>query len=153
MKERRKMGYKKIVCGVTGSAHAQKAALEAAVIAKENSAELIYVYAVDSKFARGGIAVEVSHTFIDESLEKLGGHILDHAAEIARTQGITPKKVLKRGAVMDVLKDVVKEEGADLLMIGHEGRSFFDKFFKKGDVEDDPKELKKIAGVDVNIVG
>ncbi|MFP5213756.1 MAG: universal stress protein [Acidobacteriota bacterium] len=146
------MGYKKIVCGVTGSAHAQKAALEAARLAKENCAELVYVYAVDSTFARGGMAVELSHEYVDESLERLGGYILDHASELARTQGVVPKKVVKRGAVMDVLKEVVKAEGADLLMIGHEGRSFFDKVFKKGDVEDDPVELKKIAGVDVSIV-
>jgi hypothetical protein len=44
------MAYRSIVCGVTGSAHAQKAALEAAVLAKENHATLTYVYAVDIRF-------------------------------------------------------------------------------------------------------
>lgn len=146
------MAHKCIVCGVTGSAHAQKAALEAARIAKEEGARLVYVYAVDSSFASHGRAVELSHTFVDESLEKLGAHILDVAGQIAATQGVTPKKVLRRGKVLEVLKSAVKEEQADLLIIGHEGRTFFEKVLFKGDVEDDPGELAKLTGVPVNLV-
>jgi len=48
------MGYTKIVCGVTGSLHSQKAALEAAVMASQSHAELIYVYVVDVSFLRRG---------------------------------------------------------------------------------------------------
>jgi len=39
------MGYTSIVCGVTGSAHAQKAALEAGALAKRDNAKLTYVVA------------------------------------------------------------------------------------------------------------
>ena len=41
------MAYTSIVCGVTGSAHSQKAALEAAALAKQHNARLTYVYVVD----------------------------------------------------------------------------------------------------------
>ena len=48
------MAYKKIVCGVTASAHSQKAALEAAKLAKQHGAALVYVYAMDLAFLKGG---------------------------------------------------------------------------------------------------
>lgn len=44
------MGYKTIICGVTGFLHSQKAALEAAILAGQSHAELIYVYIVDVSF-------------------------------------------------------------------------------------------------------
>ncbi|MBA4395495.1 MAG: hypothetical protein C0407_18240 [Desulfobacca sp.] len=44
------MPFKMIVCGVTGSKHGQKAAQEAARLAKKDQAELILVYAVDTTF-------------------------------------------------------------------------------------------------------
>jgi nucleotide-binding universal stress UspA family protein len=141
-----------IVCGVTGSAHAQKAALEAAVLAKKHNAKLTYVYAVDASFLRGGRTIEISPGFGEETLEHLGGHIVDTAEEIARSQGVTPKKVVRRGKVLDVLKQVVAEEKADLLVLGHEERTFFDKLLLKGNVEDNIGELKQKTGADVTIV-
>jgi len=90
------MEYQNIVCGVTGSAHAQKAALEAAVLAKRHNANLIYVYAVDITFLRGGFMLP--HQHVEESLETLGNHILELAAQIALTQGVTPKKILHPGS-------------------------------------------------------
>lgn len=141
-----------IVCGVTGSAHAQKAALEAAVLAKKHNAKLTYVYAVDASFLRGGRTIEISPRFGEETLEHLGGHIVDTAEEIARSQGVTPKKVVRRGNVLDVLKQVVAEEKAELLILGHEERTFFDKLLLKGNVEDNIGELKQKTGADVTIV-
>ena len=144
------MEYRNIVCGVTGSAHAQKAALEAATLAKRHNANLIYVYAVDITFLRGGFMLP--HQHVEESLEMLGNHILELAAQIALTQGVTPKKILRRGTVLEVLKTVVREEKADLLVLGHEQRTFFEKALFKGSVEDHVQELKQQTGVDVNVV-
>jgi nucleotide-binding universal stress UspA family protein len=146
------MSYKSIVCGVTGSAHAQKAALKAAVLAKENDAQLTYVYVVDTDFFRKGIAVELSSHFITESLQHLGTHILGVAEQLALTQGITPKKIVKTGRILEALQEVVKEEKADLLVLGHEERTFFEKALFKGDVESHVEELKKKTGIDVSVV-
>jgi nucleotide-binding universal stress UspA family protein len=146
------MGYKTIVCGVTASNHAQKAALEAAIFAKRDNATLVYVYAVDVTFLRTGISMGLPHSAVEQSLERLGGQILDHAAEIAATQGVAPKKVLKRGAVLQVLKQVVREENADLLLLGHEERTTIEKALLKGDVEDHIVELKRETGVEVSVV-
>jgi nucleotide-binding universal stress UspA family protein len=146
------MGYTSIVCGVTGSAHSQKAALQAALLAKENNASLVYVYAVDATFMRGGITVELTPGCVEDALEKLGDHIVAMAEEIASTQGIIPKKIVRRGSVLEVLRKVVLEEKADLLVLGHENRTFFEKAFFKGDVEDHINELKQQTGVEVNVV-
>ena len=145
------MTYKKIICGVTGSEHSLKAAQEAARLAKENQAELIFIYAVDATFLKG-ITVQLTTEFAQKTLEHLGGHILDRAEEIAASEGILhPKKILKPGEVLEVLKQVIAEEKADLLVIGHEDRSFFEKILFKGEVEDHVQELINRTGVSVLI--
>lgn len=145
------MGFKSIVCGVTGSAHAQKAALEAAVLAKQNNAKLTYVYAVDTGFLKssfGGMSTSIAQ----EGLERLGSQILEFAEQLAKANHITPKKVVRSGPVLQILQQVVQEEEADLLVLGHEERSFFQKALFKGGVEDHIEELKKLTGVDVTVI-
>jgi nucleotide-binding universal stress UspA family protein len=146
------MAYKKIVCGVTGSESSQKAAREAARLAGENEADLTYVYAVDITFLKG-ITVQLTPQFAEKALEHLGGHILDQAEENALAQGLKPKKVLRAGPVLEVLKQVLTEEKADLLVIGHEDRSFFEKVLFRGEVEDHIKELTAQTGVPVRVIG
>ncbi|HOV87602.1 MAG TPA: universal stress protein [Syntrophobacteraceae bacterium] len=146
------MAYKTIVCGVTGSIPSRRAALEAAVLAGEAQADLVYVYAVDVEFLKTGKAVQLGSEFAEESLAHLGGHMLDFADEIAPSQGVTPKKVVRKGPVLDVLKQVVLEEEADLLVLGHEDRTFFEKILFKGSVEDHVQELESQTGVEVRIV-
>ena len=119
------MGYTTIVCGVTGSLHSQKAALEAAVLAKKTQAGLIYVYVVDVSFLRRGSGFITSGAVAD-SLDRLGEQFLDFAEEIAKTQGVIPKKLLKKGPILEILKQVVQEEKAELLVLGHEPRSFLE---------------------------
>lgn len=65
------MAYKTILCGVTGSEHSQKAALEAVRLAKDNQARLIYVYAVDTSFLKG-MTVELTPDFAKELIKQTG---------------------------------------------------------------------------------
>ena len=146
------MAYKKIVCGVTASAHSQKAALEAARLARQDGAELVYVYAVDLEFLTGGKLGSLSQDVIGASLEALGVHIVNYAEQIAAAQGVKPKKIVRRGKVLDILKLVMSEEKADLLILGHEERTFFEKALFKGDVEDHVQELKARTGAEVKII-
>jgi nucleotide-binding universal stress UspA family protein len=145
------MSYKQIVCGVTGSEPSQKAAREAARLAKENQAGLTYVYAVDIKFLKG-LTVQLTPDFAEKGLEHLGGHILDQAEESAIGQGVKPRKVIRPGEVLEILKQVLQEEKADLLVLGHEDRSFFEKILFGGEVEDHVQELIKQTGVNVLVV-
>ncbi|MHC1743673.1 MAG: universal stress protein [Syntrophobacteraceae bacterium] len=146
------MAYTSIVCGVTGSQHAQEAALRAAMLAKEDNARLTYVYAVDTTFLRSGVAMQCDTCEVAKSLEHLGNHILAMAEALAQLQGVTPKKVVRKGKVLEVLKSIVVEEQADLLVLGHEKRTFFEKAMFQGDVEDHIDELKRQTGVEVNVV-
>ena len=143
------MRYSSIVCAVTGSFHSEKAAVEAARLAREHGAKLVFVYAVDTDFLRGGIT---SASSVEDSLEHVGSHILKAAEDIAAAQGVTPKKVLRKGPVLEVIKQVISEENADLLILGHEERSFFEKILLRGDVEDHIQELRKETGVEVRII-
>lgn len=146
------MGYKSIVCGVTGSEHAKKAALEAAALAKASEADLTYVYAVDLTFLRGGRTGSATSREVEQSLENLGRHILHVAEEIASLQGVIPRTVIMKGPVQEVLKKVIMEQKADLLILGHEERTFFEKFLTEGDVEDHIDKLKEETGVEVMVV-
>jgi nucleotide-binding universal stress UspA family protein len=146
------MAYKKIVCGVTGSAHSQKATMEAARLARQDGAELVYVYAVDVTFLEGGRTVSLTEDVVAGSLEKMGEHILELAGQIAATQEVKSKKIIRRGKVLEVLKQVMSEEKADLLVLGHEKRTFFEKHLFKGDVEDQVQELKARTGAEVRII-
>jgi nucleotide-binding universal stress UspA family protein len=146
------MSYKKIVCGVTASVHSQKAALEASRLAKENLADLIFVYAVDVTFLAKGRTGSLTEDVVADSLRKVGENILDLAGKIAASQGVEPRKIVARGTVLDVLKQVVSSEKADLLVIGHEERTFFEKALVKGDVEDHILELKAQTGTEVKII-
>ncbi len=90
------MAYKKIVCGVTASAHSQKAALESARLARQDGTEFVYVYAVDLDFLAGGRMGSLSQDVIGTSLEALGRHILNYAEQIAAAEGVKPRKLVRR---------------------------------------------------------
>ena len=145
------MRYTSIVCGVTGSAHAQKAALEAAALAKQHNARLTYVYVVDVGSLTASIG-GLSKSLAEDGLDRLGGHILGFVEQLAQSQGVTPKKIVRRGTVLEVFRQVVLEEKADLLILGHEKRTFFEKAMFKGSVEDHIQELKQQTGVEVSVV-
>lgn len=146
------MAYRNIVCGVTGSEHSQKAASEAAKLAKANGAHLFYVYAVDLTFLKGGKTGSITSQGVEDSLTVMGRHILDRAEELATAEGVTPEKLIVKGPVLEVLRKVVLEKKADLLVLGHEERSFFEKFLIEGEVEDHIESLKKETGVEVSII-
>jgi nucleotide-binding universal stress UspA family protein len=146
------MTYKKIVCGVTASAHSQKAALEAARLAKQHGAQLVYVYAVDLAFLKGGKMGSLSQDVIAQSIEKLGRQIVDLAEQIAASEGVNTEKIVRRGTVLEVLGQVMSEQKADLLVLGHEERTFFEKHLFEGSVEDHIQELKARTGAEVTVI-
>lgn len=145
------MGYKKIVCAVTGSERSERAAREAAFLARESGASLIFLYAVDASFLQG-MTVELRPEFAEKSLEHMGGHILETMEQIATQEGVRAKGLLKRGRLMEVIKEVALEEEADLLVLGKEDPSFFEKVLFRDEVEDHVKELRERTGVEVMLV-
>jgi nucleotide-binding universal stress UspA family protein len=146
------MTYKSIVCGVTGSTHSQKAALEAARLAKTDNARLTFVYAVDTGFLNNSIGGRLTSDLARDGLARLGAQLLDFAGQLAQSQGVSPKKIVRTGAVLEILKQVLQEEKADLLVLGHENRTFFEKALFKGKVEDHAHELQQQTGTEVSII-
>ncbi len=145
------MGYKTVVCGVTGSPGSEKAALTAAEMARDHQARLVYVYAVDSSFM-SGLTVELRTEYAEQALANLGRQILDDAGRAAQALGVNPAKVLRTGKVLEVILAVLEEEKADLLVIGDEGRTFVEKHLLGGRVADFAEELQARTGVKVLVV-
>ena len=94
----------------------------------------------------------LSQDVIAQSIEKLGKQIADLAEQIAASEGVKPEKIVRRGTVLDVLGQVVSEQKADLLVLGHEERTFFEKHRFKGNVEDHIQELKARTGAEVTVI-
>ena len=106
---------------------------------------------MDIAFLKAGIG-GLSTSLAEGGLEHLGSHILDYAEQLAQPHGVAPKKIVRRGNVLEVLKQVLLEEKADLLVLGHEDRTFFEKTLVKGSVEDHVEELKKQTGAEVTVI-
>ena len=143
--------YKTIICGVTGSQVSQKAVLGASLLSKENDARLILLYAVDVSFVKG-MTVELPSGFAEEQMERLGRRILDEAEEIARQEGMDCEKLMRRGPLVEVAAQVAAERGGDLLVLGLESRSFFEKVLSWSPVEEQVEELKKRTGMEVVVI-
>ena len=120
-------------------------------MALTQGARLIFVYVVDVGFL-SGLTVQLRPKYAADFLERLGGKILQEAADVASSLGVTAKKVLKTGKVLDEVLKVIKEESADILVVGDEGRTFAEKVLFGNPLPDHAKELERRAGVTVSIV-
>jgi nucleotide-binding universal stress UspA family protein len=145
------MTTKSIVCGVTGSDNSEKAVKAASQMAAAQGARLTFVYIVDIGFM-SGLTIQLRPKYAGDFLERLGEKILDEAEQVASTEGVTAKKVLKKGKVIDELARVIKEESADTLVVGDEGRTFAEKVLFGNRLPDNVKELEKRLGVTVSII-
>jgi nucleotide-binding universal stress UspA family protein len=145
------MATKSIVCGVTGSENSEKAIKAASEMAAAEKARLTFVYVVDVGFL-SGLTVQLRPKYAEDFLERLGGKILDEAVAIASSKGVAAKKALAKGKLMDEVIKVVKEEGADILVVGDEGRGFAEKVLFGNRLPDNIKELERRSGVTVKVI-
>jgi len=145
------MPMKSIVCGITGSENSRKAFRVAAEMALKDSAQLTYVYVVDTGFLKG-LTVELRPEYAESFLERLGSQILDEAVEAASSMGVQAKKVLRKGRIMDEVSKVIKEVGGDLLIVGDEGRTFAQKVLFGKRIQNNIKEMERISGVHVKVI-
>ncbi len=131
------MEPKKIVCGVTASTRSQRAVLDAARLAQRTGAQLICVHVVDGSCLQERIADPLSRAFVENSLVHLGMQIVDHASQIAKTEGVTVEKHLVKGSVRRCLHKLARELRADLLVLGGEnGRTVYRDVLKTAGSED-----------------
>jgi nucleotide-binding universal stress UspA family protein len=145
------MAVKSIVCGVTGSENSEKAVKAASETAAAEKGRLTFVYVVDVGFM-SGLTVQLRPKYAEDFLERLGGKILDEALTVASSKGVTAKKALRKGRLLDEVVKVIKEEGADLLVVGDEGRGFAEKVLFGNRLPDNIKELERRSGVTVKVI-
>jgi nucleotide-binding universal stress UspA family protein len=145
------MTLKSIVCGITGSENSQKAVHVASDMALADSARLTFVYVVDVGFLQG-ITIQLTPRYAEEFLERLGNRILEEAMEIAASKGLTAKKVVRKGKIMEEVSKVVEEEKGDILVVGDEGRSFAEKVLFGKRLSHTVKEMERLTGVSVRVV-
>ncbi len=135
------MSYKRIVCGVTASTRAQRAALDAARLARELEAELVYVHVVDTAALSSFMEDPLCCIFVEESLVKLGMQIVEHAVHIAETEGVVAEKYLIKGPARKGLQRLTRDLGADLLVVGgNDGKTLFREVLKLAGTEERPSE-------------
>jgi nucleotide-binding universal stress UspA family protein len=145
------MGTKSVVCGVTGSENSEKAVKAASQMAAAEGSRLTFVYVVDVGFL-GGLTVQLRPQYAEDFLDRLGAQILDEAAAVAASMGVAAKKVLRKGKIMDEVIAVLKEESADLLVVGDEGHSFAERFLFGHRPPDSVKEMERRTGVTVKVI-
>lgn len=143
--------YRTIVCAATGTEVSQKAVMGACLLARENDAHLILVYAVDVSFVKG-MTVELPTGFAEEQMERLGTRVLDEAEEIAREQGVNCEKVMRKGSLLRVAAEVAAEREGDLLVVGLESRSFFEKVLLRDAFDEQLEELRRQTAMQVVVI-
>jgi nucleotide-binding universal stress UspA family protein/nitrite reductase/ring-hydroxylating ferredoxin subunit len=97
------MGYRKIVCGVDGSATAADAQRIAALLAKTTRSALFVVHGTEKR---------------DE-----GEPILERAKEAMRAVGVNPGAELRETSGAEAVVDVADEKKAGLIVVGNRGLS------------------------------
>lgn len=145
------MTIKSIVCGITGSENSRKAMVAAADMAQTHSARLTYLYVVDAGFLKG-LTIQLTPDYAEEFLERLGDKILDEAVAVAHSKGVTAKKVLRKGKIMEEVCRVVLEETGDILVVSDEGRTFAEKVLFGRRMPDSIKEMERLTGIPVKVV-
>ena len=116
-----------IVVGTDGSESADRAVREAIEIAVRDGARLHVVTAhpdpamFRDRIASGATAVEVN---LQDVAESVGSRV----AQEAKERGIEVETYAEEGDPAEVILDVAKEQGADLIVVGSRGLSGIKRF-------------------------
>ena len=148
-----------IICATKGSKGCKAAEDKAVELAKKNNSKIIFLYVVDTKFMEKGIVGgEWAKDDVVSGLKNVGNVILDIAKEKAVKRSIPADKVLteeRKGDVASQIKISVKENNADLVIVGHPKTNlgFLDSYLiKKEGMEIFVTRLKEQVGCEVIVV-
>lgn len=115
------MAYKTILVAVDQSAHAKKAFLAAASLAKSANARLLVLHVV----LPAPVAEEVSPSMlaaVEKSYVRLGNALLaDYVLEAQTKHGLDVEAILETGDAREKILQVAREKNADLIVIGSRG--------------------------------
>ena len=114
--------FKQIVAYIDGSESSMTALMYAIKLAKEHQAQATAVYVVNTKalsdLVKSGIFVAVERDEYQRDLYEDADRYLRHAQHLAGEKGVEIDTVKLEGSVHVVVKELVKNLGADLLILG-----------------------------------
>ena len=112
--------YQKIVIATDGSEKNLSAVIEGLMLARVSGAKLQVVYVIDTKALTTGV-IEESYAGMYDSLREEGEQALEQVKELAGDLDV--ETFLLTGKPATEIIRFVKEQGADLLVVGTQGKS------------------------------
>jgi nucleotide-binding universal stress UspA family protein len=112
--------YQKIVIATDGSEKNLSAVIEGLMIARATGAKLQIIYVIDTKALTTGV-IEESYAGMYDSLREEGDQALEQAKDLAGDLDVETS--LLTGKPATEIARFVKDNGADLLVIGTQGKT------------------------------
>jgi len=114
--------FKDIVVYLDGSESSLTATMYAIKLAKENAAKLTAVYVVNTKalseLVKAGIFVATERDEYHRDLQSDADRYLRHASKLAQQKEVEIETVKLEGTIHVVVRALLKEKNADLLVLG-----------------------------------
>jgi nucleotide-binding universal stress UspA family protein len=138
----------KILCATRGGEASYRTQDAAIALAKEQGDTLVFLYVVDLHFLDKTSAPLVVD--VEGELAKMGTFLLLMAKERATEQGVAAETIWREGRVREVLKQVARETGASLVVLGRPAGA--ESAFKLAGLEAFAAEIEAEVGVETRIV-
>jgi len=129
--------FEKILVYLDGSEESIAAAMYAIILAKTTGAELTAIYVVNTRalqdLVKARIFLQVEEQEYHRDLEADADRYLKHVEKLAAGKDLTIRQVKVSGTVHREIKDYIKDQGMDLLVLGGIGqiRSRRDEFLNE----------------------
>jgi nucleotide-binding universal stress UspA family protein len=139
----------KIICATRGGEASRRTEDYAIALAKERDAELVFLYVVETSFINQTAAPVVVD--VEAEIEKLGDFLLAAVQERATREGVRARVVNRHGPVRQEIRDCIREEGADTIVLGRPRGE--EATFAETGLSPFAEELERETGARVILVG
>jgi nucleotide-binding universal stress UspA family protein len=139
-----------IVCATQGGEASRRTQERAIDLAKEQGAELIFLYVVDPSFV-GPVDASLVEP-LKEEMVWLGRALLRIAQGRAHKQGVAAQEVVLQGPVRRSIKDYLHQVGAGTLVIGAPRTSAMSQAFTLEGIQHFAQSVRQETDVEVVIV-
>jgi nucleotide-binding universal stress UspA family protein len=139
----------KILCPTRGGAASHRTQDAAIGLAKEQGKPLVFLFVVDTHFLdRTERAVRPD--IVVEEIARMGRFLLTMAQERAAAAGVQAEVRIRRGELREELINAVREEGADLVILGRPTGE--ESAFRSTDLEALVATIERETGAKARIV-
>lgn len=114
--------YETILVPTDGSGHAARAFDHALSLAATTDATIHLLYVVDVRTV-GGLTADMDPSRILDSLEKRGERAMSELKSRADARGVPVETAIRNGIPSETILEYADDVGADLLVMGTEGRT------------------------------